>query len=81
MYLPRNVKGYERMDNNSEDDHTTKYTGFSAYERKGSPLLRDATRNLEELEIKQAHLYVLRNCEEVQPFLWYVFIAFANLLY
>ncbi|XP_015161468.1 uncharacterized protein [Solanum tuberosum] len=68
-YLPGNVKGYDRMDKNYEDDHIKTYSGLSVFERKGSPLLRDASRNLEELERKQAHLYVLRNCEEVQPFL------------
>ncbi|KAH0652897.1 hypothetical protein KY289_030575 [Solanum tuberosum] len=68
-YLPGNVKGYYRMDKNYEDDHIKTYSGLSVFERKGSPLLRDASRNLEELERKQAHLYVLRNCEEVQPFL------------
>lgn len=57
------------MDKNYEDDHIKTYSGLSVFERKGSPLLRDASRNLEELERKQAHLYVLRNCEEVQPFL------------
>uniref|UniRef100_M1D484 TNP2-like transposon protein n=1 Tax=Solanum tuberosum TaxID=4113 RepID=M1D484_SOLTU len=72
-YLPGNVKGYDRMDKNYEDDHIKTYSGLSVFERKGSPLLRDASRNLEELERKQAHLYVLRNCEEVQPFLRYVF--------
>jgi len=72
-YLPGNVKGYDRMVKNYEDDHIKTYSGLSVFERKGSPLLRDASRNLEELERKQAHLYVLRNCEEVQPFLRYVF--------
>jgi hypothetical protein len=27
------------------------------------------TRDLELLELEQAHIYVLRNCDEVQPFI------------
>ncbi|KAK6803192.1 hypothetical protein RDI58_000976 [Solanum bulbocastanum] len=74
-YLPGNVKGYDRMDKNYEDDHIKTYSGLSIFEREGSPLLRDASRNLEEFERKQAHLYVLRNCE-VQPFLQLPHLAY-----
>ncbi|XP_059290082.1 uncharacterized protein LOC132043621 isoform X3 [Lycium ferocissimum] len=63
------MKGYNRMDKNYEGDHVESYSGLSIFEQKGCPLLRDTSKNLEEFERKQAHLYVLRNCEEVQPFL------------
>lgn len=39
---------------------------FSSTER---PLGAQKTRYLELLELQQAHIYVLRNCDEVQPFL------------
>ncbi|KAH0676268.1 hypothetical protein KY285_024069 [Solanum tuberosum] len=68
-YLHGSAKWHNRMDKNHEVDHAEKYNGLSVFEQKGSPLLRDTSRNLEESELKQAHLYVLRNCEEVQPFL------------
>ncbi|XP_059316109.1 uncharacterized protein LOC132066941 [Lycium ferocissimum] len=68
-YLHCGAKGYNRMDKNYEGDHVESYSGLSIFEQKGCPLLRDTSKNLEEFERKQAHLYVLRNCEEVQPFL------------
>ncbi|XP_060185413.1 uncharacterized protein LOC132614879 [Lycium barbarum] len=68
-YLHCGANGYNRMDKNYEGDHVESYSGLSIFEQKGCPLLRDTSKNLEEFEQKQAHLYVLRNCEEVQPFL------------
>jgi len=79
-YLHGSAKWHNRMDKNHEVDHAEKYNGLSVFEQKDSPLLRDTSRNLEESELKQAHLYVLRNCEEVQPFLRYVLLAFPHLL-
>jgi hypothetical protein len=35
----------------------------------GRPLGAHKTRDLEFLELQQAHIYVLRNCDEVQPFI------------
>nr|XP_009623896.1 uncharacterized protein LOC104115034 isoform X1 [Nicotiana tomentosiformis]XP_018632796.1 uncharacterized protein LOC104115034 isoform X1 [Nicotiana tomentosiformis]XP_018632797.1 uncharacterized protein LOC104115034 isoform X1 [Nicotiana tomentosiformis] len=68
-YLHGSEKWYNRVEKNDEDNHVESYYGLSIFEQKGGPLLRDTSRNLEELERKQAHLYVLRNCDEVQPFL------------
>ncbi|XP_016545473.1 uncharacterized protein LOC107845574 [Capsicum annuum] len=68
-YLHGIAIGHNRMDKNYEVDRAETYSGLSIFEKKGSSLLRDTSRDLEEFERKQAHLYVLRNCEEVQPFL------------
>ncbi|XP_060189063.1 uncharacterized protein LOC132618011 [Lycium barbarum] len=76
-YLHCGAKGYNRMDKNYEGDHVESYSGLSIFEQKDCPLLRDTSKNLEEFERKQAHLYVLRNCEEVQPFLQYVSLYYC----
>ncbi|XP_070011494.1 uncharacterized protein [Nicotiana sylvestris] len=68
-YLHGSGRGYNPVDKNYEGDHAESYNGLSIFKQKGCPLLSDTSRILEEVERKQAHLYVLRNCEEVQPFL------------
>nr|XP_016511071.1 PREDICTED: uncharacterized protein LOC107828309 [Nicotiana tabacum] len=68
-YLHGSERGYNPVDKNYEGGHAESCNGLSIFEQKSCPLLSDTSRTLEEVERKQAHLYVLRNCEEVQPFL------------
>ncbi|XP_075089615.1 uncharacterized protein LOC107786374 isoform X4 [Nicotiana tabacum] len=68
-YLHGSGRGYNPVDKNYEGDHAESCNGLSIFKQKGCPLLSDTSRILEEVERKQAHIYVLRNCEEVQPFL------------
>ncbi|XP_075099537.1 uncharacterized protein LOC142176307 [Nicotiana tabacum] len=68
-YFYGRERGYNPVDKNYEGDHAESCNGLSIFKQKGCPLLSDTSRILEEVERKQVHLYVLRNCEEVQAFL------------
>jgi len=46
---------------------------LSIFSSTGRPLGAHKTWDLDMLELQQAHIYVLRNCDEIQPFIRYCF--------
>ncbi|XP_065860184.1 uncharacterized protein [Euphorbia lathyris] len=60
---------FNQLKRNSEGVHEDLYKGLSVFAHNGFPLNQDKSRSLTEQERKQAHIYMLKNCEEIQSFL------------
>ena len=77
MFCSRYLHGIETKFNQSkrnfEGSDVDSSQGLSVFSHSGYPLTKDKSRSLEDHERIQAHTYVLKNCEEVQPFLQYDF--------
>ena len=54
---------------NDIPDHPTSSSTLSVFHMKGKPFGRARKRHLTPEEYKAAHLHVLLNCGEVQPYL------------
>ncbi|XP_020249180.1 uncharacterized protein LOC109826563 [Asparagus officinalis] len=68
----RYLKGFEtkfnRLERNYEDDNRECHEAhLSIFRHSGRALGAATTRYLDEREWLQAHIYVLKNCDEVQP--------------
>jgi len=57
---------------NDTSDHEKFY--LPEFSSSGRPLGAGKTRDLDMVELQQAHIYVLRNCDEVQPFIRYLLL-------
>ncbi|XP_020270974.1 uncharacterized protein LOC109846163 [Asparagus officinalis] len=71
-FCSRYLKGFEtkfnRLERNYEDDNREcNEAQLSIFRHSGRALGAATTRYLDEREWLQAHIYVLKNCDEVQP--------------
>lgn len=75
IFCSRYLHGIEtrstQLRRNSEADHDDAHKGLSIFTQSGFPLSKDKPRALEEKERRQAHRYVLKNCEEISEYLQY----------
>lgn len=62
----------ERNDDGDKDDSKK----LSIFSHAGRPLGARKNTNLDVYEREQAHIYALKNCSEVEPFLQYVFYTY-----
>lgn len=79
-YLHNVDSKFSRCKRNSEGNQDEPYNGLSVFAPSGYPLSKDKAAYLSDKERKQAHLFVLKKCEEVQPFLQYEFLFLYILL-
>lgn len=69
---------FNQVNRNSEGAYVDSER-LSVFAQTRFPLSKGKPKFLEEYERKQDQLYVLKNCEEVQPFLWYDIVFFIVL--
>ena len=67
-YLHRAETRFNRLEKN-EDGKDSQHQGLSVFMKSGKPLGQANIKVLSHADWNCAHLYVLRNCEEVQPFI------------
>ncbi|XP_020271111.1 uncharacterized protein LOC109846297 [Asparagus officinalis] len=68
MYLKGFETKFNRLERNYEDDNREYHKRqLSIFRHSGRALGAATTRYLDEREWLQAHIYVLKNCDEVQP--------------
>ncbi|CAI0424199.1 unnamed protein product [Linum tenue] len=60
---------FDKLERNGDRDSIGSGKKVSVFNQNGYPLTMDKNRSLEDLERTQAHIYILNNCEEVQPFI------------
>ena len=58
---------FNQLDRNYEGD--VHDGGLLVFNQRGRPLGVGITRDLENSEWNEAHIYILRNCSEVHPFI------------
>ncbi|KNA13211.1 hypothetical protein SOVF_118860 [Spinacia oleracea] len=72
-FISRYLNGIEtkfnRMSRNDMDMQESLLFKLSVFQKKGNPLGKRTFKQLSFLDWKQAQLYVLMNCQEVQPFI------------
>ena len=67
-HLHRAETKFNCLDRN-EDGGRSQHQGLSVFIKLGKPLGQANIKVLSHADWNCAHLYVLRNCEEVQPFI------------
>lgn len=70
-YLSGVETKFNRMGRNDMDESALPSFKLPIFQKKGNPLGKRTFKQLSHLEWKQAQLYVLMNCQEVQPFIGY----------
>ena len=68
-YLKGIKTKFNRLDRNYDGGLHTAEGEICIFSHSGRALGSGMTRNLNDDEWLQAHIYVLKNCDEVQPFL------------
>ena len=67
-HLNRIETRFNRLERN-EDGGERQHTGLSIFMKRGKPLSQGQIKVLSHNDWDYAHLYVVRNCEEAQPFI------------
>lgn len=67
-YLGRAETRFSRRDRNY-DGGEAQQSELSIFTKTGKPLSKWVIKELSFQDWKRAHLYILRNCEEVQPYI------------
>ena len=67
-YLHRAETRFNRLERNEDDGHRQD-KGLTIFMKMGNPLGQGTIKVLSHEDWKRAHLYVLRNCDEAQPFI------------
>nr|GLL16865.1 uncharacterized protein LOC110673961 [Ipomoea trifida] len=68
-YLKSISTKFNRLERNNDGGSYTTNAEISIFSKPGRALGAGIARNLSDDEWLQAHIYVLKNCDEVQPFL------------
>lgn len=72
-YMSKIATQFNQIERNEAVDHTQPHK-MSVFTRIGKPLGRKNIRKMTIDEWKEAHLYILKNCDEAQPFIKYVIL-------
>ncbi|XP_065863360.1 uncharacterized protein [Euphorbia lathyris] len=78
-YLERAEIKFNKKERNF-DGVRVKNSGLSIFARYGKPLSKGMTKELSNEDWKRAQLYVLRNCDKVQPFIDFITPAKAAMV-
>lgn len=68
-YLKGIKTKFNKVDRNRDGDLKNDVNEISIFAQSGRALGAGTSRNLSDSEWLQAHIYILKNCEEVQPFI------------
>ena len=74
-YLHNIETKFDQLERNVDEENDY-YEGLSIFAPSGTPLGKAKSRHLIDKEWMQAQDYVLRNCDEIEPYLTYVIFHF-----